>query len=123
MAVQVIDGNQRQLLREGEALRGGETDEERADQARALGHTDRIEALELRVSLGQRLPHHREDELEVTSRGDLRDDAAEAGVQLGLGRDDVGTNVAVGGHNRRRRLVARGLERQDHGMAETMFPP
>ena len=119
----MVDGDQRQLLREGEALRGGETDKERADQSGPLGHGHGVEALELGVSLGQRLPHDWEEELEVSPRGDLRDDAAEASVQLGLRGNDVGTNIPVGGHHRGRRLVARGLEREDHGMVETMFPP
>src|SRR5262249_59021369 len=49
MAVQVIDRRERQSPRPGNRLRGGEADEQRADQARSPGHRDDLDVVELRV--------------------------------------------------------------------------
>src|SRR5262249_58760330 len=49
MAGQVIDRRERQSPRPGNRLRGGEADEQRADQARSPGHRDDLDVVELRV--------------------------------------------------------------------------
>ena len=49
----------------------------------------------------------------MTTRGDLGHDAAEAGVQLGLRGDDVGAQTSGAVEDRRRGLVAGGLDRED----------
>ena len=46
VAVQVVDGDQRQAAGEGERLGGREADEERADQARALGDGHRRDVVQ-----------------------------------------------------------------------------
>ena len=61
---------------------------------------------------GERVVDDGVDQLEVVARGDLRHDAAEAVVHA-LGGDDVGADLAVAGDDRRARVVARRLERQD----------
>ena len=114
VAVEVIDRDQRQPVRPGEGLRRREADEQRADEARALRDGYGIEALEFCARFRQCLPQHRDDELEVAPRGDLRNDTAEASVQLRLRRDDVRENLALVRDDRRSRLVTRSLERQDH---------
>jgi hypothetical protein len=50
----------------------------------------------------------------MASRGDLRHDAAEAGVQFGLRGDDVREDLAVARDHGGGRLVARRLETEDH---------
>ena len=45
---------------------------------------------------------------------DLGDDASELRVQVGLRRDHVRANLAIVGHERGGRLVARRLEGENH---------
>jgi len=54
------------------------------DQAGPLGDGYCIEVFKFGVRLRQSLSQHGHDQLEVAARGDLRDDASEAGVQLRL---------------------------------------
>ena len=115
VAVEMVDRGEGQLVCPRERFRGSETDEERPDQARPAGDGDLVDVVERRPGLAERLAQHGQDELEVAPRGDLGDDAAETGVQVGLGRDDVGADLAVPGDERRRGLVAGGLEREYHG--------
>ena len=73
-----------------------------------------IASISSRVAAGvvERRVDHRVDQLEVAARGDLGDDAAEAGVQLGLRGDDVAEHaraVEDGGAG----VVAGGLDRED----------
>jgi hypothetical protein len=49
----------------------------------------------------------------MTARCDLRHDAAEAGMQVRLRRDDVREELAVAGDERGSRLVAARLEAED----------
>ena len=65
----------------------------------------------------ERLAQDRRDELEVPPRRDLRDDAAVLRVQLGLGGDDVGEDLAVVRDERRGGLVAGRLEPEDQALA------
>ena len=113
VTVQVIDRDQRQPVRPGDGLRSRETDEQRADEAWSLRDRDRIEGLELGVRLGQCLPQHGHDELEVASRSDLRDDAPEASVKLRLRGDDVREDSPIGRDDRGGRLVTRSFDAQD----------
>ena len=62
----------------------------------------------------ERLADDRQDELEVVPRRDLGHDAPVLRVQLGLRGDDRGEHVALLGDDRRRRLVAGGLDPEDH---------
>ena len=68
----------------------------------------------LGTRLGECLADDRADELEVAARGDLRDDAAVAGVEVGLRGDDGGEHPAVPRDDRSGGLVARRLDAQDH---------
>ena len=114
VAVQVVDRRQRQAARPGERLRRGDADEERADKARALRDRDRVDVVERRPRFAERLAHDRDDELEMSPRRDLGHDAAIARVQLGLRGDDVRADLPCLGHERRRGLVARRLQAEDH---------
>ena len=109
----MVDGDQRQPVRPGDRLGGGEADEQRADETRALSDGDRIEVFEVAVLLRQRFPQHRHDELEVAPRCDLRDDAAEGSVQLRLRGDDVRQDLPVLRDYRGGGLVTRGLNPED----------
>ena len=86
--VQVVDRHEGQAARPGERLRRREADEQRPDEPRPPRHRDRLDVVQGRVRTIERLADDRRHELEVPPRGDLGDDAAEAGVQVGLGGDD-----------------------------------
>ena len=58
-----------------------------------------------------------DDELEVAPRRDLGDDAAVARVQLRLRRDDVRADLPLRRDERRRGLVAGGLDPEDHALS------
>ena len=51
VAVQMVDGDERQPPRPGERLRSGDADQERADKAGALRDADGLDVAELRVRL------------------------------------------------------------------------
>ena len=76
----------------------------------------RVDVVERRAGLAQRVVDDRVDQLEVMARGDLGHDAAEAVVHA-LGGDDVRVHRAVVADDRRARVVARGLEGEDHAGA------
>ena len=119
VSVQVVDRHERQAARPGERLRGGEPDEERADQARALRDRDGLDVVERRAS-----PRS------SASRIDRRARARGAGARRPRGRrrrsaraaracdattfdrnSPSSVTSAAGG------LVARGLEPEDHAAA------
>ena len=117
VAVQVVDRGERQPPRPGERLRGRQPDEERADQPRALRDRDPLDPVEPDTGLAERLAQDGRDELEMPPRRDLRDDAAVLRVQLRLGGDDVGEDLAVVRDERRSGLVAGRLEPEDQALA------
>ena len=113
MALQVVDGRQRQPARGGQALGGGDADQQRADQARALRDRDQLRVVERGAGAREGVVDDRVDELEVVAAGDLRHDAAVAVVDA-LGGDDVGADLAVAADHGGAGVVAGGLEREDH---------
>ena len=124
VAVQVVHRNEREPARGGERLGRRQAHQQRADQPRPARDGDGLDLLELRLGLLERLGEHRSDQLEVPTRGDLGDDAAVACVQRGLRGNDVRADAPVSCDERDGRLVARGLDPQNHpNTGETMFPP
>ena len=114
--VEVVDRDERQPPRPRERLRGGEPDEQRADQPRPLRHGDAVDVVERRARLGERLADHRRDELEVAPRRDLGHDAAVPRVEVRLRGDDARANLSVLRDERRRGLVAARLDPEDHAV-------
>jgi hypothetical protein len=80
VTVQVADGDQRQAACEGERLGGGEADQQRSDQARALGDGDGADLVEPDPGLVQRPLDDGHAQLQVAARGHLGHDPAVAGV-------------------------------------------
>jgi len=117
MAVQVVDRSEGQPPRPGERLRRRQPDEERADQPRALRDRDPFDPVEPDPGLAERLAQDGRNELEMSSRRDLRHDAAVLRVQLRLRGDDVGQDLAVVRDDGRGRLVAGRLEAEDQALA------
>ena len=113
MALQVVDGRERQLARGRERLGRREADEQRADQPGALRGGDQLDVVEPdRPRRSSARCDDRVDELEVVARGDLGHDAAEVLVH-GLRGDHVGADAPVAVDHRRARVVAAGLQRED----------
>ena len=111
--LEVIDGDERQSPRPRDRLGGRQADEQRAHEPRALRHADAIEVVEPDTRVLERSSDDRRNELEVASRGDLGNDAAEPRVKLGLRGDDRRQHRAVARDDRGRGLVARGLDAED----------
>ena len=110
-------GAERQPPRPGERLRRRQADEERADQPGALRDRDPFDPVEPDPGLAERLAQDGRDELEMPPRRDLRDDPAVLRMQLRLGGDDVGQDLAVVRDDSRGRLVAGRLEPEDQALA------
>ena len=72
-----------------------------------------IRSISSRLDPSERLVDDRVDQLEVMARRPLRHDAAEAPVHA-LGGDDVRADLAGPRDDGGARVVAGGLERQDH---------
>ena len=106
---EVVDAVQRLAQPEGQRLGGGHPDQQRAGQARAAGHRDRVDVVQpdpggLAGPLDGR--HHR---LEVGPAGDLGYDAAEPGVLVDAAGDRVGQQ-RVAADDADAGLVAGGLD-------------
>ena len=91
-------------------------DEQRRDQAGTARDRDQLDVARARTRRSQRVVDHGADQLEVVTRGDLRDDSAVAAVDA-LGGDHVRADRPVRRDDRRARVVAAGLEREDHPAA------
>lgn len=90
MAGHVIDGEERDVERNGDGFGSRETDEERAGQAGAISGSDGVEIVEGKAGLRQHLADHGLDQEEMLTAGKLRDDAAIGLMKLDLRADDVG---------------------------------
>ena len=112
--VEVVDRDQRHAARPRDRLGRREADEQRADESGALRDGDCVHLRQGRVGFYERLPDDRKDELEVVPRGDLGHDAPVLRVQVRLRGDDRGEHLAFLADDRRRGLVAGGLDPEDH---------
>ena len=117
VALDVVDRDQRLVCRIGQRLGRAHADEQRAHQARAIGHSNRIDVRQGHVRLLQAFIHHRIDALHVLARGNLRHHAAVHRMQRNLRRNDRGDDLAAVADDRRRRLVTAGFNRKDGRMA------
>ena len=122
MAVEVVDGHERQPPRPRERLRRREPDEQRADQPGALGDGDAIDVVERRVRLRERLADDGRHELEVAARCNLGHDPAVPRVEISLRRDNAGLDGPVLRDERSGRLVARRLDAENHGAPSGHLP-
>ena len=112
--VEMVDGDQRHAARPCDRLGRREADEQRADESGTLRDGDCVHLLQGRVGFDERLPDDRKDELEVVPGGDLGHDATVLRVQVRLRGDDRGEHLAFLADDRRRGLVAGGLDSEDH---------
>jgi hypothetical protein len=94
VTLEVVHGDQREPLREGEAFGGRDPDEEGADQTRTHRDGDAGYVVEGCSRVGERLLYDAIEAFEVGAGGDLGHHAAVALV-LRLCVDDVGENAAT----------------------------
>ena len=115
VSLQVIHGHQRQPVDVRKGLRDGAPHQQGADEPRALRDGDSVEIGQAHVGVRERLLHDRHDDLEVTARGELGDDAAVGGVDGILRGDDAREDTTAVGEHRRRRFVTRAFDPEyDH---------
>ena len=89
MGLEVVDGDQRHAQAPGQRFRRRQPHQQRTDQSRLGGDGDGRQIREFRVGPRQGFIDHRQDAFDMSSRSDLRHDAAEPGVQLILAGDDA----------------------------------
>ena len=113
----VVHGHERLAVHERDRLGRLDAHEQRAHQARPLGHRDRGEVGEARPRLLHGGLDDRDDVLDVVARGELRHDPSVRGVDRGLARHDVREDPPAVLDDRGRGLVAGGLDPEDEGHA------
>ena len=113
--VEVVDRHERQPPRPGDRLRRGEPDEQRADQARALRDRDAVDVVERRARL-RRAPRARRARSSSRCRRDATSGTTPP-YRACRSACDATTFARISpsvGDERRRRLVARRLDPEDH---------
>ncbi len=79
----------------GHRLGGGEPDQQRADQTRAAGNRHPLDGSRGGRRLFQGLVDHRRNRLQMLARGNLRHHTAVTGMDIDLGGDDIGQDLAA----------------------------
>ena len=102
VALQMIDGEERLVLGEGQRLGGHDAHHHAADQARPAGRGDPVEIGQIELRLSERLDHQPVEPLEMGARGDLGHHAAETAMLGHLAVDDIGQDAANRSISRRR---------------------
>jgi len=113
MSRQVTDADDRQLARPGNRLSHVDPDQQAAHESGAAGHRDAIDLLPAGPGGFEGSFDHGDQRLQVGASGNLRDDAAEGGVELILRPDDIRQKPRSTRHNGRGRFIAGGLDRQE----------
>ncbi len=113
---EVVDAVERLVVCEGERLGGGDADQQRAGQAGAAGHGDRVDVLDAYAGLGVGLLERRDHRLEVGAAGDLGHDAAEPYVLLHARRERMREQLGAA-DDADTGLVARRLDPEHKGFS------
>ena len=115
MRFQVVDADVRQVGRERQRLRRTHSDEEGAGEPGPVACRDRVDAVQVGSRFDERLLHDLVDELDVRATCDLRDDAAEARMEIHLAGHNGRSHDAAVVDDRGGGLVARRLDAEDAG--------
>ena len=92
MRFEMIDRDQRLVVHERDRFRGGQPDDDAADQARACGCGDAVELRKIDAGLVHGSFDQHVEHFDMGARGDFRHHAAERRVFVDLGAHDVGEN-------------------------------
>ena len=117
MAFEVIDGDEGDVLREGEGLGVGDADEQGTGEAGAGGDGDGVEVGEGDVGLGEGGADDGDDGAEMLAAGEFGDDSAVAGVGGDLGGDSRGESAGAALDDGSGGLVAGGFDGEDQAVA------
>ena len=121
MRFQVVDADQRQAAAQRQPFGGVHPDHQRAGQAWAARHGNRIHVPQIQMRLLERRLDDRVDRADVLARGHLRENPAELGVQIHLGGHRIRQDQAPVLDDRGGGLIAGGLDPQDAGLAGAWY--
>ena len=110
MTHEVVDAHERKPARPRQALRHLHADEQRAHEARTVGHRDAVDRIPRDGGLGERLPHDRASVAKVIARRELGDHSVVRSVQAYLTLHDVRKDAPRVVDDGRARLVAGRLD-------------
>ena len=117
----VVDAVDRCAQARSQGLGGGDADGQGTDESGAGAHGDGVDLAQVDVGLLQRGIKGGQEGLQVSPRGDLGDNPAEARVLVHGGGGDVGEELAAV-HEGHAGLVASGLDAEDEGGAHKSPP-
>ena len=109
VSVQVIDGVERLVRREGERFCRRNTDDEAADQAGAARDRDCIDVGKTQLSAAERVVDRCREQRDVLTARDFRDDTAVLRMKRVLIGRHARQHVAAVAHDGGRGIIARGL--------------
>ena len=109
VALDVMDPDQGKAGGKGKGLGLGHADQQGAHQARSVGDRDGVQVGKGLSGGGKGFLYHLVDPLRMFSGGDLRHHAPVEGMDVDLGRDDVGEDLSSVHHHGRGSLVAAGF--------------
>ena len=117
VAFEMVHGNQRKTIGEGEGLGVGNANKKRSGQAWAGGDSDGVEIGKRDVRLGKRGANHGNNGAEMFAAGQLRHHAAIARMRRDLRGDDRGNGARAPLHDRRGGFVAGAFNAEDEAGA------
>ncbi len=113
VAFEMIYRDQRLVERLGQRFGVSDADEERADEAGALGHSDGVDVLEPKIRFCKSFADDRHDLAKVFARREFGNNAAVLTVNIDLGGDDGGEDFAAVGDDGCSGFIARRLDAED----------
>ena len=123
VAFEMVDGDERDVLRVGQGLGIGDADEERAGEAGTAGDGDGVEIVEGDVGLGQSGADDRDDGAEMLAAGQLGNHSAITGVGGDLRGDNRGESAGATLHDGGGGLVAGGFDGEDQAAGHVFSLP
>ena len=113
VAFEMIDGDEWEVVGEGESLGVGDADEKRSGEAGAGGDGDGVEIGEREAGFGERGADDGNNGAKMLAAGELGNDAAVAGVGGDLRGDDGGERARSALDDGRGGFVAGGFDAED----------
>jgi hypothetical protein len=113
VALEMVDGDEGKLLREGKRFSVGNAHKESSGEARPIGDSDRVKIAEGDIRLGECGADNRDDGAEMLAGGQLGNHPAVACVSGNLGGDDGTEGAGAALDYRCGGLVTRGFDGED----------
>ena len=125
MTFEMIDREQRLVVRQRDGFCRGQADDDAANQSRTCRRSNPIERLERNLRLAHRFGDNAIERFDVGAGGDLGDDATEFGVLTDLRPHDIGQNapaaVVATAHHRGGCFIAGRLDAEDQHRCSIAF--